>query len=433
MEIDIQFCTKEEILTYQNNKLRENFLYVLNNSPYYKKKFKEMGISSNEINSLSDLKKLPLTTKKDLQLYNDDFIAVDKDDIIDCVTTSGTLGDAVVFALNDEDLKRLAKNEKQSFTIAGLGKSDKIQLMTTMDKRFMAGLAYFLGARELSASIIRVGNAVPELHWDTIRKVQPNVAIVVPSFIVKLIEFAKAKGIDYRNSSLKKAICIGESVRNLDGSLNTLASYIKEQWAELELYSTYASTEMQTSITECSCHDYSHTQPDLVIVELLDDNDEEVKEGEVGEVTITTLGIKAMPLIRFKTGDLCVAKTSQCSCGRNTMRLSPIVGRKSQMLKYKGTSLYPSSFFEVLNNVREIKNYIVEAYTGDLGTDQVLVRIVSLRQDDVFEKELKNLFKAKIRVTPQIVFDSDENLLKKQMPEKNRKIIRFIDLRGEGI
>ena len=94
--------------------------------------------------------------------------------------------------------------------------------MTTIDRRFMAGLAYFLGIRMMGASIVRVGNGIPELQWDTIHRIKPNAIIAVPSFILKIIEYAESHGIDYLNSSIRKAICIGEPLRNLDFSLNTL-------------------------------------------------------------------------------------------------------------------------------------------------------------------------------------------------------------------
>ena len=128
--------------------------------------------------------KLPLTTKEQLQQYNDDFLCVPKSEIIDYVTTSGTLGDPVTFALTDNDLERLAYNEAIAFDCAGVGKDDVMQFMTTMDRRFMAGLAYFLGARKLGAGIIRVGSGIPELQRDSIQKFKPTYLICVPSFFL---------------------------------------------------------------------------------------------------------------------------------------------------------------------------------------------------------------------------------------------------------
>ena len=102
---------------------------------------------------------------------------------------------------------------------------------------------------------------------------------------------------------MQKCICIGEALRNQEFQLNTLGQKIHDKWPALQLYSTYASTEMQSSFTECNEFHGGHLQPELIIVEFLDDNNRPVEEGEAGEVTITTLGVKGMPLLRFKTGE----------------------------------------------------------------------------------------------------------------------------------
>ncbi|MFR9572324.1 MAG: AMP-binding protein, partial [Rikenellaceae bacterium] len=341
----IQFADQESIKSFQSERLREELKYIYENSKFYRRLLDSNSISIEDIGGVDDLVKLPVTTKEDLQRYNDEFIAIDKSEIIDIVTTSGTLGDPVTFVLSEDDLQRLAYNEALSFTTAGCTKDDTIQLMTTIDKRFMAGLAYFMGARELQCGVIRVGNGIPELQWDTIRRVNPSACIVVPSFLTKLSEFAKASNIDHHNSSIKRAICIGEALRNPNGELNALGQKITDEWSEVELFSTYASTEMQSSFTECEYHAGCHTPSNLIIVELLDDNNLPVPNGEAGEVTITTIGVKGMPLLRFKTGDICVGDNSTCKCGRSTLRLSSVIGRKGQMIKYKGTTLYPSAIF----------------------------------------------------------------------------------------
>lgn len=425
----IQFSDKDSIIRFQQERLVEEIRYMAEYSPFYKRMFEQGGIDPKTILSLDDLQRLPVTTKSDLQLYNRDFIAVPMSDIIDYVTTSGTLGDPVTFALTDSDLNRLAYNESLSFATAGCSSNDILQLMTTIDKRFMAGLAYFLGARELKCGVVRVGNGIPELQWDTISRIHPTGCIVVPSFLIKLIQFAKANNIDFRSSSLKRAICIGESLRTQQGELNQLGQKISNEWPELELFSTYASTEMQSSFTECNHHCGGHTPVDLVIVELLDDNNNPVANSEPGEVTITTIGVRGMPLLRFKTGDICIGESASCSCGRNTLRLSSVLGRKGQMIKYKGTTLYPSALYEILDNVLDIKNYIIEVYTGELGTDQIVIKIGSTRSDESFEKEIKDLFRSKVRVAPDICFEPIDFISKKQMPDMSRKQIKFVDLR----
>jgi phenylacetate-CoA ligase len=331
--------------------------------------------------------------------------------------------------MTDRDLDRLAYNEAISFAVADGSENDTYQLMTTIDRRFMAGLAYFLGVRKLGAGIIRVGNGMPELQWDTIRRFKPNAFITVPSFILKLIEYAEENGIDYRSSSILKAICIGEPLRNPDFSLTTLSSKIKEKW-DIHLYSTYASTEMGTAFTECRYGVGGHHHPELIIVEFLDEDDSPVKEGEAGEVTITTLGVEGMPLLRFKTGDVCYHYNEPCQCGRTTMRLGPVLGRKQQMIKYKGTTLYPPALYDILDNIENIVNYYVEVYTNAIGTDEILIHVGSKVTGEAFEKQVKDHFRAKLRVAPQIVFEPAEQLKAVISPEGSRKAVKFIDKRN---
>lgn len=421
-----------EIKAFQEERLKEALAYLQEHSAFYRRMFESNNIDITAIKSIEDLAQLPTTSKQDLQSHNADFLCVSPTEVIDYVTTSGTLGEPVTFALTENDLQRLAYNEASSFTMAGCNKEDVIQLMTTIDRRFMAGLAYFLGARELGSGIVRVGNGIPELQWDTIKRVKSTTCIVVPSFLTKMIEFAEKNNIDHNASNLKRAICIGEALRTPEGELTTLGSKIHEKWPSLELFSTYASTEMQTSFTECVAHRGGHIPGDLIIVELLDDNNRPVADGEPGEVTITTLGVEAMPLLRFKTGDICIRISEPCSCGRNSARLSSVIGRKNQMIKFKGTTIYPPILFDILDNIPEVENYIVEVFTNSLGTDQIQIRIGSNNHSDAFVKQIKDIFRSKVRVAPDIQFESVELISRIQTPPMSRKVVKFFDLRNNA-
>jgi phenylacetate-CoA ligase len=417
-----------EIKAFQEGKLKETLRYLNENSPFYKRFFKEHNIQVSAIKTLEELQKIPVTTKDHLQRFNDDFICVPKTEIIDYLTTSGTLGDPVTFALTDADLERLAYNEAISFACCGVGKEDTLQLMTTMDRRFMAGLAYFLGARKLGSGIIRVGSGIPELQWDSILKFKPTYLITVPSFLLKLIEYAQQHEIDLQNTGVKAAICIGEPIREQDFSLNILAKKIRKDW-DIELFSTYASTEMSTAFNECEIHNGGHHHPELIIAEILDDNNMPVAKGEVGELTITTLGVEAMPLLRFKTGDMVQSYGESCKCGRNTLRLGPVVGRKKQMIKYKGTTLYPPAMYNILNDFSTIESYVIEIFHNELGTDEILIKIASENISEELLLEIKDHFRAKLRVAPKIEFATSEEIEALRFPPLSRKPVDLIDRR----
>ncbi|WP_053970658.1 phenylacetate--CoA ligase family protein [Mangrovimonas sp. ST2L15] len=425
---EIEKASVQNIKAFQEAKLQELLPYLKEHSTYYQRLFAGQNIDIEQIKTLEDLAKIPVTSKDDLQKYNDDFLCVPKNKIIDYVTTSGTLGDPVTFALTDKDLDRLAYNEAISFACAGVTGEDVLQLMTTIDRRFMAGLAYFLGVRKLGGGIIRVGAGIPELQWDSILKFRPTYLIVVPSFLLKLIEYAKSHDINLEESGVKGAICIGESLRNQDFTLNTLAEKITSQW-DIQLFSTYASTEMNTAFTECEFQKGGHHHPELIIAEILDDHNLPVPSGKVGELTITTLGVEGMPLLRFKTGDMVTAHEEPCECGRHTKRLGPVVGRKKQMIKYKGTTLYPPAMENILNDFNEVECYVIEIYHNNIGTDEICIKIASHNKSDKFMHNIKDHFRAKLRVTPKIEFHDKKEIEAIRFPSMSRKPILVIDKR----
>ena len=424
----IEKSSIQDIKKFQEEKLQELLRYLDANSPFYQKLFKENNIQISDIQTLEDLQKIPTTSKNDIQQNNDDFFCVPMTEIVDFSTTSGTLGDPVTFGLSENDMERIAYNEAVSLSCAGIQKGDVVQMITTIDKRFIAGLAYLLGLRKMGASVIRMGPGIPELQWDSIFRYKPKYLITVPSFLLKMIDYAEKNGIDYKNSSVYGAVCIGESIKIQDFTDNILSQKIKEKW-NIQLFSTYASTEMSTAFTECEHQVGGHQHPELIITEILDDEGNPVKDGESGELTITTLGVEALPLLRFKTGDLVKAHYEPCKCGRNTMRLGPVVGRKQQMIKYKGTTLYPPAMNDILNDFDGILCYQIVIQSNEIGLDEIIIKLSTEREDESFEGEVRDHFRAKLRVSPKIEIVDFDVLSKTVFNPNSRKPINFLDLR----
>lgn len=412
----------------QEQKFQQLLAYLNERSPFYRELFAKHHIDIKSIQTLADLPQLPITTKEDLQQRNNDFLCVDTKDIIEYTSTSGTLGNPVTIALTENDLQRLTANEYNSFVCAETTAEDTYQLMLTLDRQFMAGIAYYMGLRKLGAGIIRLGPGVPSLQLETILRLKPTAIVAVPSFILKLIKYAKENGIDLNQSSVKKAICIGENIRNTDFSYNILGKKITEAW-NIKLYSTYASTEMQTAFTECSEGKGGHLQPDLMIVELLDEHNQQVPPNTPGEVTITTLGVEGMPLLRYKTGDMCMYFDEPCACGRTSLRLSPVIGRKKQMIKFKGTTLYPPALFDLLNEMEEVVDYVVDVYSNDIGMDEVLIHILPVDDSKACDHRIRAYLQARLRVSPHVAYCTVEQIQKMQVQEASRKVIKFIDRR----
>lgn len=412
----------------QEKKIQGLLNYLNDYSPFYKDLFTRHAIDIHTIKTISDLSRIPTTGKEDLQQNNESFLCVDKHKVIEYASTSGTLGSPVTIALTENDLIRLAANEYASFVCADGSANDIYQLMLTLDRQFMAGLAYYSGLRKLGAGIIRLGPGVPSLQWETIFRLKPTAIVAVPSFILKLIQFAKDNHINPNNSSVKKAICIGENIRNLDFTFNILGNKIKEDW-DIQLYSTYASTEMQTAFTECGEGHGGHLQTDLLILELLDDNDQPVSSGIAGEVTITTLGVEGMPLLRYKTGDICMYYDEPCGCGRDSLRLSPVIGRKKQMIKFKGTTLYPPALFNLLNEMEDILDYVVEVYPDEVRLDEVLLHLLPVEHSEICDRRIRANLQARLRVSPSVTYVDAQTLHSMQFSESSRKPIKFIDRR----
>jgi phenylacetate-CoA ligase len=409
----------------QEQKMKHLLAYVSAHSPYYRRVFREHGVDIDSIVSLADLSKLPFTSKDELAAANDDFLCVPKSRIADYVTTSGTLADPVAFYLTDSDIERLAINESDSFRCADGSEHDIYQLMTTIDRRFMAGLAYWMGARRMGAGMIRVGPGAPFLQWESIQRFAPTVLIAIPSFIPRLIDYAQANGIDYQASTVKSVICIGEPVRNADFTYNELGKRITSQW-NVKLYSTYASTEMGAAFTECGQGKGGHLNEDLLILEVVDQQGKAVNEGEMGEVVISTLGVEGMPMLRYKTGDLCHVYYAPCGCGRRSPRLGPVVGRKQQMIKFKGTTIFPPALFDVLDMVKEIDLYQVVVSKNEYGNDDITILIPVALDTQVFREMLHSLFKSRLRVTPSFEFITAEELALRIYKQEKRKPEKLI-------
>jgi phenylacetate-CoA ligase len=186
---------------------------------------------------------------------------------------------------------------------------------------------------------------------------------------------------------------------------------------------------MSTAFAECEHFIGGHHHPELIIAEVLDANDIPVADGTSGELAVTTLNIEGMPLVRFKTGDIVQLHSEPCACGRNTTRIGPVIGRKQQMIKYKGTTLYPPAMIDLLQSFSEIQSHVIEISTNSLGTDEILIKAAAANPTEELLTEIKDHFRAKLRVTPKIVFVSIQELNTIMFNPMSRKPVNFIDNR----
>jgi phenylacetate-CoA ligase len=428
----IDFAAPDSISSLQDESLRELLQYLEQHSPFYKEHFRKHSIDISKINTTKDLVKIPVVSKDELQQHNMDFLCVDPGAVIEYCTTSGTMGTPVTIALTEKDLQRLAKNELKSFQSAALTNQDIILLMLSLDRQFMAGIAYYLGARELGAGIIRGGPGNFSMQLELINRLKPTVLVAVPSFLVGLVAYAGENHIDLNATSVRKIICIGENIRNDDLTPNPLHERICRNW-KVHLFSTYASTEQQTAFTECSYGRGGHHHPELLIFEVIDENGNQLPPGEYGELVITTLGVEGMPLLRYNTGDICTWYNESCPCGRNSARISPIAGRKQQMIKYKGTTIYPQAIFNILNSMEGIQDYVIDLLNNDLGNDDIKIKIALRPGTSLTDARIRQGLQSALRVVPDLTFLSISEIQKMQVVEGKRKIYKLIDLRKSRV
>ncbi len=426
-DFDFQYESREKSDLLQENHLIEHVNYCLKESPFYNKRFMN---SIGEISSIKDFSKIGFTYKGDLLKYNYEFLAVKEADIVDTCFTSATEGTTPVnFLLTKNDLDRLAYNEQIAFQIAGVGREDKMAVCVALERGFMAGLAYFLGGVRLGTHMIRVGSSGSQHIWNIIKTQYPTVLIGVPSVLANVAIYAIDEGEDPAALKVKRILAIGEPVRDKDLKLLPSGRRIEQLW-NTPLYSTYASTEMSTSFCECSERQGGHFRPELIYIELVDDDGNRTADGEIGEVVVTPLGVQGMPLMRFKTGDISYIISENCSCGRTTRRIAPVLGRKSQMLKYKGTVVFPNSIVSIVEANPDFSGCYVEAYSAEFGEDRV-VAVISPADNNYDLEKLKEQFRAGLRVVPELKITGKDELLKKTQPSGKRKRQIYFDMRKE--
>jgi phenylacetate-CoA ligase len=422
----LEFSRLDEIRKVQEGLLQKHVLYLASRSPFYRGLFKSQGIDFGAI-MLDTLRNLPFTDKTALSEHNDDFLAVPRSQIVDIVLSSGTTGSPTTMMYTENDLKRLAYNEAISFVSCGLTRDDVVLLTCTMDRCFIAGLAYFSGIRGLGAAAIRNGLSSVESHLEVIRRLKPTALVGVPTFLLKLGQFLKSQDIDPRKAGVSKLICIGEPVRDRNLAFLKMGENLENMWGA-KIYSTYASSETITTFCECTAQRGGHLHPDLAVLEIVNDAGDALPAGEIGEVVVTPLSIEGMPLLRFKTGDISFLVDEPCACGRFSPRLGPILGRKKQMMKFRGTTLYPNSLYAVLDSFPGVSEYYVTA-TSDYDLSDVVKVVVAVKDNSCSADMIMDKLQAHLRVRPEVVIASEESVKKHVYSGNSRKLIRFIDKR----
>ncbi|MEW6379952.1 MAG: AMP-binding protein [bacterium] len=423
---EISFSSPEAIREVQEGRLRKHLVYCREHSPYYRRVLQDIDLDFEKI-TLDLISRLPFTDKSEIEKYNHDLCAVAPDKIVDIVLSSGTTGSPTLVMYTEHDLRRLAYNEEISFQGCGMTRDDVVLLTCTIDRCFVAGLAYFLGVRSVGAAAIRSGQNSVESHWEIIRRMNPTIIVGVPTFLKKLGLYVQERGVDPGQLRVSKLICIGEPLRDKYLKLLKIGEDLEKIW-QAQCFSTYASSEVVTTFCECSARQGGHLHPDLAVLEIVDEAGRAVPAGTIGEVVITPLAVEGMPLVRFKTGDVSFLIDKPCSCGKNSPRLGPILGRKKQMMKIRGTTLYPQAVYSALDEIEAVGEYYLVVSRESNLSDTITI-YAAVNDASCTAEVIQDRLQARLRVKPSVVIDSPEAVRQQVFNPKSRKPIRFRDKR----
>ncbi|MDD2235886.1 MAG: AMP-binding protein [Kiritimatiellae bacterium] len=427
---NLEFLPPEEQRRVQAGLLQQQLRYTLEKSPYYRQSLPGCRVPKKPEEVFAFLSSLPLTTRDDLARCNEAFFAAPPQAVREVVCSSGTTGRAIALPLTSVDLEHLTVAEYYTFAAAGLTENDTVLLCVTMDSLFMAGMAYYLGLQRIGCCVLRQGAGGPALQVERIRRFGVTAIMTVPSFLLAILREAEKQGFSKTDFPLRKAILVGDAVRDASLRPNAVARCIAGLH-NLELYGNYGNTEMNGSLCECSAAAGHHIHPDLVHAEILRGDGSPCADGEPGALVVTSLQTEGAPLIRYRTGDITFRITEPCACGRHSHRIGPILARENQMLKIRGTTIYPAAVRDYLHGHEAVRHAVLIAGRDACHGEQLTILLCVDSPDERLHTRLRDELADAFRVRPALEFLPEERLLELMSPPGYRKKRWFIDRRGE--
>ncbi|AUB55937.1 MULTISPECIES: phenylacetate--CoA ligase family protein [Methanobacterium] len=425
---EIECISEDELEKLQLKRLQEVVKRAYENVPYYKKRFDDEGIKPEDIKTLDDIQKLPLTTKDDLRAaYPFGMFAVPRQEIVEVHTSSGTTGKPTVSGYTRQDLEIWSEVMARGLTMFGLNEDDLIQ-NTHGYGLFTGGFGVHYGAQKIGATVIPISTGQTRRQIEIMKDFGTTVLIVTPSYGLYLAEVAEEEGLKQEDLNLK-SIGFGAEM------------WTEEMRQELQkrfnapAYNIYGLTEIMGPgvALECPEQDGLHVMEDHFYPEIIDSETMDVLEdGEKGELVITTLSRHGMPIIRFRTKDVTSLRRGKCACGRTHVKMERITGRTDDMLKIRGVAVFPSQIEKALLKMDGIEPHYQIIVTRPQHLDEMEVQVETspkLFSDEVKElvgikKKIENYIHNEIglRVTVTLVEP-------KTLPRSEGKAVRVIDKR----
>ncbi|MFP3984989.1 MAG: phenylacetate--CoA ligase family protein [Candidatus Bathyarchaeia archaeon] len=428
---------REKLEELQKERLRKIVKYCFEQNPVYKQKFKDAGITPNDIKTLEDLRKIPFTTKDDLRkAYPYGMLTVEISKVLELHASSGTTGHPTTCAYTKNDLEVWAKAMARIYASAGTQKGDIVQNAYGYGL-FTGGLGFHYGALEIGATVLPIASGNTERQIRLAKEYETTVLACTPSYAAYLGEYAKEKmGIEPTKELKWKSGLFGAEAWSEE-----LRHRIQDL-LDLEAFDVYGLSEVigPGVSVECPEHDGLHVYEDYFIPEIIDPaTGEKLEEGKTGELVLTTLTREATPVLRFRTGDVTSITTEMCSCGRTFGRMNRILGRADDMFKIRGVKMWPSTVEHALLQVAGAsQNYQIILERPE-RLDTITLQVEP--EKELFEKVGGNLAKLrelslKIVESVRAVTGISANVVLvpyNSLPRFEGKAKRVKDLRGEGI
>lgn len=423
---EFEKLTRSEIEVLQTERLKKTVRQCMN-SEFYRRRFAESHIDPDDIRSLSDLSRIPFTTKQDLRdSYPFGMSAVPLSRVVRLHSSSGTTGTPTVILHTQRDLDEWANAVARCLYMVGLRPGDIFQNSSGYGM-FTGGLGFQYGAERLGMLTVpaAAGNTKRQIKFIT--DFGTTALHAIPSYAGRLYEVMEEMGIDPRRDTHLRTLIIGAEPHSEEQRRRI------EQMLGVKAYNSFGMSEMcgPGVAFECTEQNGLHIWEDYYIVEIVDPMTlEPVPEGEVGELVLTTINREAMPLLRYRTRDLTRILPGECPCGRHHLRLDRMKGRSDDMIILKGVNIFPIQIETVLMQFAELGNDYLITLTNEEANDLMTVEVeLNAFSDDyrrlqVLTKEITRQLKDEILITPVVRL-----VPKGSLPKQEGKAVRVRDLR----
>ena len=363
--------SREEMRQLQGARLRKLVDNVYHNVPFYREKMQAMNIMPDDIKTIDDIKKLPFTTKQDLRdNYPFGLNAVPQSAIVRVHASSGTTGRPTVVGYTRRDLAVWSESIARCLGAFGASREDTISVAYGYGL-FTGGLGLHYGVEHLGASVVPTSSGNTDKHILLIKDLGITGVACTPSYALHMAEVMRKKGITPDDLKLRIGIFGGEPwTENMRKSL--------EEKLQINAYNIYGLSEiMGPGVShECECKNGSHIIEDHFFPEIINPETCEVlPEGEQGELVFTTLTKEGMPLLRYRTKDLCSLIYEPCECGRTSVRMTRIMGRSDDMLIIRCINVFPSQIESVILQLPEFEPQYLLVVTRENNRDNLEVQV----------------------------------------------------------